>query len=250
MSEEKVTTLVPLSEEEVSIVNDAYPLVSLNKVALTVSQITKTVQSIPTDRYYTGRKGKYIFVKNNYVEALFKRYFPISKTHLRDKSIVANTWIHYTVEVEAFISSGISISHLGTGSQRINIPQQMRDAIIEGKYPIERLTPLDWIDFDNDAKSALTKAIKNAQVKFGIAEDIYGKGVVPEHIRKDLCEVQFPALLSTIKLTLEKLSVQAMWDECIKNGGNLLILFDRLCNKYNFKIENLNEPTEGELVNE
>jgi len=107
------------------------------------------------------RPDGYDYVENTWMDKSFKQHSPLYSSELVHYS-EADGWISIIVRVTDRLTGN---SELGADSARIQVRQGA------GTQPIFK----DIIDKGNNIKSALSRAIKNAQSRFGHAADIYGK---------------------------------------------------------------------------
>jgi hypothetical protein len=127
------------------------------------------------------RPDGYDYVEGSYMDFQTKQFMPLYRYSLVNVQIVEG-WINVIVSLEDRITGNVE---LGADSARIQVK---RDA--------EQPTFRDIIDMGNNLKSALSKAIKNAQSRFGISADIYGRR---ESAPTDLQRERFESLCKEIK---------------------------------------------------
>lgn len=226
--------------QELQKIQSYYDLAGLSKVIENAQSIRKELMNKKTDAYYIDKKDNHIYVKNQYMDNIFKLFYPIHTIKIVSERILTNAWIIYNVEIEAKVGLNLSITNCGAGASRIMIPKEIRAGIKNGTIPIERLSPLDWIDVGNDAKSALTKAISNAQSRFGVCADVYNKGIMPEHIRKSIERTIDKIIETNVVLPMEKINVKRDWSELKSKKGNYLDFLAMLCEKYEVDLETEN----------
>jgi len=149
------------------------------------ADVIKTHIAVPFDIKTPPEKVKkrpdgYDYVEGSYMDFQTKQFMPLYKYSLLNLQIVEG-WINVVVSLEDRTTGNIE---LGADSARIQVK---RDA--------EQPTFRDIIDMGNNLKSALSKAIKNAQSRFGISADIYGRR---ESAPTDDQRARFESLLKEI----------------------------------------------------
>ncbi|HUV85080.1 MAG TPA: hypothetical protein VMV86_05175 [Methanosarcinales archaeon] len=106
------------------------------------------------------RPDGFDYVEGSYMDAQTKDYMPLYKYSLLHRSVEYG-WITVIVSLEDRLTGNVE---LGAGASRIHV-----------RSGTELPNFRDIIDLGNNEKAALTQAIKNAQSRFGISADIYGK---------------------------------------------------------------------------
>lgn len=106
------------------------------------------------------RPDGYDYVEGSYMDFQAKQHMPLYEYTLVNIQIVEG-WINVIVSLKDRITGNVE---LGADAARIQV-----------KRDVEHPTFRDIIDMGNNIKSALSKAIKNAQSRFGISADIYGR---------------------------------------------------------------------------
>lgn len=245
-----MTNLITTEEEkEENKISPNYNLVSTQGVVKMAFNLREEIMRLPTDRYYIDSKNGFAYVKSVYMDDMFKKIYPLHQIEIVNKTVTANTWISYDVIIKAFIGREY-ISNPGTGGARIQIPADIGKIIkqykADGKFKerhefIMTLTPLDWIDFGNDCKSALTKAIANAQSRFGVAADIYNKGILPEETRIQMDRIVEFILKEKIVNPMEKVQVKQEWNKIKLDKKNMQSFFFMLAEKYEVNSETIIE---------
>lgn len=233
--------LVPESKRDLEKFGDEhYSLMAINGVVKSALQIRNELLNHTTSKDYIGKKDLYPYVPSNYMDDLFKKYYPIHHIEIiQPPEIIANCWVGCSVLIKAYLSPSIWISNPGTACHRITLPQEKNQLIKQRQKTNTPLSstdimPTDWCSLSNDFKSALTDAIKNAQSKFGVCADIYQKGIVPQEILDKVKEA-FEELANSIPNTMEQLRVRKEWQTYSeKKGNNLLLKFQELQEKYGF----------------
>lgn len=106
------------------------------------------------------RPDGFDYVEGTWMDHVAKQFMPLYEYTLLHVSTELG-WINMIVSLKDRITGNIE---LGAGAARIQVRQGVE-------------TPgfRDVIDMGNNIKSALTQAIKNAQSRFGVAADVYGK---------------------------------------------------------------------------
>lgn len=127
------------------------------------------------------RPDGFDYVESSYMDYQTKKFMPLYEYKLLHVSI-EHGWINVIISLKDRITNNIE---LGADSARIQV---RRDA----ETPSFR----DIIDMGNNLKSALSKAIKNAQSRFGIAADVYQKR---ESVPTDDERTRFEQMAKTIK---------------------------------------------------
>ena len=227
--------------EELSAPTNNYSLLSIKGVVDNAIEIRKELMSKTTDKFYIDSKNGFLYVKGSYMDDLFKTMYPIHHIKIIEQKIIGNAWIVTSVEIEAYLSPSIYISNPGTGGQRLMLPKEYNDhakqlkkdgKMVERLNFLNSLSPIDWIDVGNDAKSSLSKAISNAQSKFGCAADIYNKGIIPSEIRvKIVAAVE--ELISKLS-PMEQIRAKKSWQECQDAKQNIYSYYKRLAKHMGF----------------
>jgi len=106
------------------------------------------------------RPDGYDYVEGSYMDFQTKSHIPLYEYKLLHIAI-ENGWINIIVSLKDRITGNVE---LGADSARIQV-----------KTGTEVPNFRDIIDMGNNLKSALSKAIKNAQSRFGVSADIYGR---------------------------------------------------------------------------
>lgn len=148
---------------------------ALSEAAKTVANLTmmKNFQTVvmehitspfniltPKDKIKRRPDG-YDYVENTWMDKSFKEHSTLYSTELVHYS-EAHGWISIIVRLTDRVTGN---SELGADSARIQVRQG------SGVEPSFK----DVIDKGNNIKSALSRAIKNAQSRFGHSADVYGK---------------------------------------------------------------------------
>ncbi len=224
-----------MSEELEPIPEDTYKLMSIKGVVESANNIRKHLLSLTTDKYYLDSKNGFVYIKGNYMDNLFKSMYPIHRIELIKQEVIANAWVTTTVEIKAYLSPSIYISNLGSGAARLQIPKEYNDRakalkadgkMVERLNFLNSLSPIDWIDVGNDFKSSLSKAISNAQSRFGVGADIYNKEVLPPEYREKYSKA-IEDLIS--KATpMEQIRLKKAWDECKVKKSNIYTFYKKL----------------------
>jgi len=171
--------------------------------------ILKSIKAIKTPSSYVSLKDKYPYVHSNYVDDLFSKIFPDYEVEIIDKQILQNYWIYVIVRVTVKVGDK-TISRIGAGASRLQITREARAKVESGQGIV---TPLDYVDIGNDIKAAITKAIKNAQERFGIAADINDRIVLSQE-EIDLLEERFKELADSIVDIRVKSQLVLGWKNC------------------------------------
>jgi len=141
----------------------------------------------PFDRLTPKEKVKkrpdgYDYIESSWMDKEFKTQSPLYATELVHYS-EGHGWITIVVRLTDRVTGN---SELGASSARIMVKSGT------GLEP----TFKDIIDKGNNVASALTKAIKNAQSRFGIGADVYGKR---ESVITDAERERYESMLKIIK---------------------------------------------------
>lgn len=140
--------------------------------ALAASRVAREILSVAkqdkTDPHYIGYKDGYAYVDSKYTDDKFNKYFPVCEQELVNQSVFQDYWLQIIVKLTVTLPNGFKISRLGAGAARIQVSRTAKEAFLQNGT---RITPFDYIDYQNTVKSALTMAIKNAQERFGINAD-------------------------------------------------------------------------------
>lgn len=227
--------------KELELVNKNYDLVSVNKLASSAFKIRKDLMDIKTNPNYVDNKNGFPYVKSTYMDDTFKKLYPLHRIEIVNSGVVANCWIFFDVVIKAYLTPTIYISNSGTGGARIQIPKEFNDKAkalkASGEMDKRRdflmsLSPTDWIDFGNDRKSALTKAIANAESKFGVAADIYNKGIITEEQKSFIMKAVDYVINEVIVSPMERMNVLQYWKELLLKKGNIVQFYISLAEKY------------------
>lgn len=165
--------------------------------------------NVPTPKEKVRKRPDgFDYVEGSWMDHVSKDYMPLYKYTLLHVSWELG-WISVIVSLEDRITGNIE---LGGGSARIQVNRGVE-------------TPgfRDVIDMGNNLKSALTQAIKNAQSRFGVAADIYGKreSLPTDDERTRFKEMQ--GILKNISTTKAKLFTD-QWDAL---GTDFSVFLDR-----------------------
>ncbi len=120
--------------------------------------ITKPLDVKTPPEKVKKRPDGFDYVESSYMDYQTKKFMPLYEYKLLHVSI-EHGWINIIVSLQDRITNNIE---LGADSARIQVRK-------DAEVPSFR----DIIDMGNNLKSSLSKAIKNAQSRFGIAADIY-----------------------------------------------------------------------------
>lgn len=213
-----------------------------------VANTFKSIERNSTNKYYTDVKNGFVYVKATYMDSEFRKHFPISTIEIIGEPIVlGNYWVIYNVLVTAFIGEH-KISRPGTGGSRIQIPSDLGKALKKGlpNWTVEvdkvqytkptNVTPVDYIDAGNDFKSALTKAIANAQSKFGISADIYKKIILSEQEYEDVKRNIGKIFEEYITDPMDKIRRKNAFVEKLKSPQDALVFLNELIEEFNVPI--------------
>ena len=120
--------------------------------------ITKPLDVKTPPEKVKKRPDGFDYVESSYMDYQAKKFMPLYEYKLLHVSI-EHGWINIIVSLTDRITNNVE---LGADSARIQVRK-------DAETPSFR----DIIDMGNNLKSSLSKAIKNAQSRFGIAADIY-----------------------------------------------------------------------------
>ena len=158
----------------------------------------------PPEKVYK-KPGGYDYVESSYMDYCFKKSSPLYEHRLLDSHIdMENGWVTCFVVTTDRITGN---SELGADSARI--------ACKKGTSEV--------VDLGNNVKSALSRAIKNAQAKFGHAADVYQKR---ESIPTDDERERYNNLYKDIKV-LESKAANIMKERWAELGTDWSIFLDQ-----------------------
>lgn len=143
------------------------------------------------------REDGYDYVHGSYMDFAFKMDHPLYSYQIHSVQVLEKIgWVYITLTLTDRITGNIEP---GAGAARIQVSAAAKK---NGE-----VTPFDIIDFDKNIKSALTNAIKNAQSKFGVAADVYGK---IEEVATQEHKETFERLILNVPVSKREL-VRAKW---------------------------------------
>lgn len=133
-----------------------------------VREKRKKVMKEDTPKEYVAKKpigGKLVdYVPYSYVDNKFKELYPLYEISLESKPELV-----MLAPGEWFILVAVKVKDRQTGNTEVGISMHR----IQLKKSAKEQGIIEFVDPGNDAKAALSEAIKNAQVRFGIAADVY-----------------------------------------------------------------------------
>jgi len=122
------------------------------------------------------------YIESTWMDKTWKGFSPLYEYSLLLHN-EALGWIDIIVSLKDRISGNVE---LGAGSARIQVRRGAS----------EPYSAMDIVDKGNNLKAALTNAIKNAQSRFGVGADVYGKR---EELKTDEEQERFKVMLSAMK---------------------------------------------------
>ncbi len=138
--------------------------------------------NVPTPKEKVRKRPDgFDYVEGSFMDLVAKNTMPLYEYSLLHVSI-EHGWINIIVSLKDRVTGNVE---LGADAARIQVRK-------DAELPNFR----DIIDMGNNIKSALTKAIKNAQSRFGIAADIYQRR---EEVPSDDERTRFAQLYNEIK---------------------------------------------------
>lgn len=144
------------------------------------------------------RPDGFDYVEGSFMDSLTKEFMPLYEHTFLSISFEMG-WIAVIVSLKDRTTGNVEI---GAGAARIQVPK----GVDEPRFR-------DVIDMNNNIKAALTNAIKNAQSRFGICADIYGRR---ESVPSDPERERFDSLYQDIKSVSPTRALQ------FKDGWNSL----------------------------
>lgn len=143
------------------VIKTAANLTLMKDVQAVVAEHITHPFNIPTPKEkIKKRPDGYDYIENTWMDKEFKEHSPLYNTELVHYS-EASGWITMIVRLTDRVTGN---SELGGSSVRI----QVRQGVMEPNFR-------DIIDKGNNVAACLSKAIKNAQSRFGHGADVYGK---------------------------------------------------------------------------
>lgn len=127
------------------------------------------------------RPDGFDYVEGSFMDFETKKFMPLYEYTFLHISFHMG-WISIMVSLKDRTTGNVE---LGSGAARIQVPRSVDEPGFR-----------DVIDMNNNIKAALTNAIKNAQSRFGICADIYGRR---ESVPNELERERFDSLKSEIK---------------------------------------------------
>jgi hypothetical protein len=151
------TTGFTMNEITKSIVNSM--ILEENK-KLVADKIQAPYNVVTPKEKIKKRPDGYDYVEGTWMDHVTKEYMPFYEYNLLHISWQLG-WINIVVSLKDRTTGNME---LGAGAARIHVYQGVETPGFK-----------DVIDMGNNIKAALTQAIKNAQSRFGVAADVYGK---------------------------------------------------------------------------
>lgn len=127
------------------------------------------------------RPDGFDYVEGSFMDFETKKFMPLYEYTFLQLSFQMG-WISVIISLKDRTTGNVE---LGAGAARIQVPKGVDEPGFR-----------DVIDMNNNVKAALTNAIKNAQSRFGICADIYGRR---ESVPNDLERERFENLEKDIK---------------------------------------------------
>lgn len=157
-------------------------LMSQEEVKATVTEYITSPFNVPTPKEKVKKRPDgYDYIESSWMDKGFKTHSPLYDNDLIHYSEDMG-WITIIVKITSRITGN---SELGGSSVRI----QVRQGVTAPSFR-------DIIDKGNNVAACLSKAIKNAQSRFGHGADIYGKR---EEIRTEEEITRFDLMLKEIR---------------------------------------------------
>ena len=153
--------------------------------------------NVPTPKEKVKKRPDgFDYVEGTWMDHVSKEHMPLYKYTLLHISWNLG-WINVVISLEDRITGNVE---LGAGAARIQVSRGVETPGFK-----------DVIDMGNNLKAALTQAIKNAQSRFGVAADVYGKREsIPNDEEKKRFTDMF-TLLNTISPAKAKL-LKEQWE--------------------------------------
>jgi len=157
-------------------------LTMMKEFQATVMEHITSPFNIPTPKEKIKRRPDgYDYIENTWMDKEFKEHSPLYDNELVHYSEAAG-WITMIVRVKDRATGN---TELGAASVRI----QVKQGVMEPTFR-------DIIDKGNNVAACLSKAIKNAQSRFGHGADVYGKR---ESTKTDEERNRFDSMLKEVK---------------------------------------------------
>lgn len=150
------------------------------------------MKDTPKDK--VKKKTGYDYVPNSFMSHEFKEFAPLY-SHELINSFVDLGHVYCFVSVTDRITGN---NELGAGAARIQVKKES-----------DAMSVKDIVDMDNNVKSALTEAIKNAYSRFGICADVYKKR---EEERPDEFVQRFEDAVKNVPMEYRE-SYRKAWNE-------------------------------------
>ena len=139
------------------------------------------------------RPDGFDYVEGSFMDFETKKFMPLYEYTFLHISFNMG-WINVVVSLKDRTTGNIE---LGSGAARIQVPKGVDEPGFR-----------DVIDMNNNIKAALTNAIKNAQSRFGICADIYGRREsIPSNLERerfDSLKIEIKAISTTRALQFEE----------------------------------------------
>lgn len=178
-----------------------------------IKQHFEDVKNDKTDPNYVKYKDKYAYPESKYVDDKFQKWFPINSEKVVKQEIFEKYWILLTVEITVYFSPTLSITKIGAGGARIQLPKALTDSIKANPLNAAKITPLDYIDVGNDLKSALTKAKANCQQRFYVCADATDRIIFSPEEKEEI-EADLKELWDSIPSERDKINIKQRIQEC------------------------------------
>lgn len=220
-----------LVEREEIFMTEAVPMKLWQTIKSVGFKIRQKLLRKPTPPAHIDVKGGYPYAKSNYVDDEFNKAYPVHRVILAcDPIIVKDYWVIYNVYLRAYITPNIYIQRPGAGGSRMQLPKEMNKRLKEGMDV--KINPTDFIDIDNAFKSALTKAIKNAEERYGIGGDVTERLIYSEENIKEMYSRLREIVDEVIINPRDKAEVEQKVRETKGNGSKLLRLIHDICEAF------------------
>jgi hypothetical protein len=223
-------------------ISKAIAAIQVTQESESLSALTAYITSpfdIPTPKEKVKKRPDgFDYIESSWMDKQFKSHSPLYASEILHYS-ENHGWITCIVRLTDRISGN---SELGGASVRIQVK---RDA---GPEPSFR----DIIDKGNNVAAVITRAIKNAQSRFGIGADIYGKR---EAVRTEDEKKRFKENLKVLKTIAPNRAqnFQEGWDELGADFSDYLDSWDFFISKVketkNSTVENVKlQSQDGEVT--
>lgn len=176
----------------------------IEKFSSKVREKRKKIADAETPKEVIGKKpigGKLVdYVPYSYVDNEFKKHFPLYSMELLKLELVQLAPFEWFALCSVRVTDRTTgNSELGASCHRIQLKKDSKEKGIA-----------EFVDPGNDVKAALSEAIKNAQVRFGISADVYQRR---ELERTDEERARFNELIEKVKNNNLKEQLIGRWKD-------------------------------------